>query len=139
MRAAAGLLAALLLLAAEPYESEILRWRDRREQALRAEDGWLSVTGLFWLKEGSNPFGTAAGNTVVLPEGSAAARAGVFEVRDGRVTARMGGAVRAIATTTAITTSTMPSPPMSLAEKPSLMEMGRLSRKISLTVRPMLL
>jgi uncharacterized protein (DUF1684 family) len=59
-------------------------WRAEREAKLKAEDGWLTVAGLFWLKEGVNTVGTAADNNIVLPTGSAPARAGTFELRAGK-------------------------------------------------------
>ena len=34
------------------YRREIEQWREQREAELKAEDGWLTVTGLFWLKPG---------------------------------------------------------------------------------------
>jgi hypothetical protein len=38
----------------------IQNWRQQREAKLRAEDGWLTLTGLSWLQEGRNelPLGT---------------------------------------------------------------------------------
>ena len=35
------------------FESEHRKLREQRNEELRAEDGWLTVAGLFWLKEGS--------------------------------------------------------------------------------------
>ncbi len=79
-------LAALLLLAVPAlgadYAAEIQAWREQREAALKADGGWLSVAGLFWLKEGENRFGSDSANDIVLPA-SAPARAGVFELRQG--------------------------------------------------------
>src|SRR5262245_35650323 len=43
------------------YHSEIAKWREEREAALKADGGWLTVTGLFWLKEGANRVATAPG------------------------------------------------------------------------------
>lgn len=63
------------------YKKEIESWRNAREMRLKAEDGWLSLAGLYWLKEGSNSAGTALTNTVRLPEGTALAHAGRFELR----------------------------------------------------------
>jgi uncharacterized protein len=86
---------ALLLLALAPlalaagYENEILTWRGERESALKSDSGWLTVAGLFWLKEGGNTFGSAAGNDIVLPSGPA--NAGVFYLHDGKVSATMPG------------------------------------------------
>src|SRR5262249_61534164 len=65
------------------YAAEIQKWRERREARLRADDGWLTVAGLYWLKEGVNRFGAAAANEVAFPEGSAPALAGVLELHGG--------------------------------------------------------
>lgn len=94
MRGVAAALAMLLAgpgLAAtkESYRAEIAAWRAERETRLRSETGWLSLAGLFWLEEGPNTFGSAAGNDITLPLGSAPARAGAIELRNGRVTLRM--------------------------------------------------
>ncbi len=74
-------LTVLLLPAATTYDSSIGEWRADRERRLRAEDGWLSLTGLFWLEEGSNTMGSRPGSRVLLPGGSPA-NAGVL-VRKG--------------------------------------------------------
>src|SRR6185436_15079429 len=92
-RAALALLA-LGLAGAAPtppsYRESIEGWRQERERKLRAEDGWLAVAGLFWLREGESRLGTAAGNDIVLPAGSAPERAGTITLRGGRVTLRLG-------------------------------------------------
>jgi uncharacterized protein len=85
-------LAGMALLAATDYQTEIAQWRSQREEGLKRDGGWLSVAGLFWLHEGANPFGKDPGNEIVLPDG--AARAGVFELHDGKVTVKMEGATR---------------------------------------------
>jgi len=88
------LFATFLLALAAGYQSEIEEWRRARETRLRAEDGWLSVAGLFWLHEGVNPFGTGKDNEIVLPDGPA--KAGTFELRNSKVTVSMNGSNRAI-------------------------------------------
>jgi len=72
------------------YGDAISAWRQQRETRLRAEDGWLSVSGLFWLKEGVNRIGAAADNDVVLPA-SAPAHVGVVTLKSKR--AEFGGKV----------------------------------------------
>jgi uncharacterized protein (DUF1684 family) len=84
-----------MLLAATPYQTEIDAWHKSREASLRSETGWLTVTGLFWLREGANKFGSAADNDVVLPA-TVAAQAGTFWYHDGAVTVEMNGAKRAL-------------------------------------------
>jgi uncharacterized protein (DUF1684 family) len=39
---------------AQTHEQEIEAWQARRAERLKAEDGWLSLIGLFWLNEGDN-------------------------------------------------------------------------------------
>ena len=41
-------------LCASEYTSDIEKWRQQRETRLKAPDGWLSVAGLVWLKQGDN-------------------------------------------------------------------------------------
>ena len=38
----------------EAHRAEIAQWQERRATRLKAEDGWLSLIGLFWLNEGNN-------------------------------------------------------------------------------------
>jgi uncharacterized protein (DUF1684 family) len=73
--------------AASAYRKGIEAWRTERERKLRAEDGWLAVAGLFWLRDGANRLGSGADNDIVLPAGPA--RAGTITLRDGRVTLRL--------------------------------------------------
>ena len=75
---------------AEParYESALAEWRAERVEDLKGPDGWLNLAGLYWLEEGPNSFGTAAGNDLVAPEGSAPPRLGDFEVDNNTVTFR---------------------------------------------------
>jgi len=70
----------------EAYRSEVRAWRTEREARLKADGGWLTLAGLFWLNEGPNRFGTDPAGDIVLPQGSAPAKAGVFELRAGLVT-----------------------------------------------------
>ena len=80
------LMAATLALAAvaadASYVSEIEKWRTTREERLKADGGWLSVAGLFWLKDGANTFGSDKANDIVLPA-SVAPKAGVIEFAPG--------------------------------------------------------
>ncbi len=91
-------LAAFLLILVKPamatpapqsgktYQEEIEAWRRRRVAALQADDGWLTVAGLFWLKDGKNTVGADAANDILLPAGSAPGRAGVFDFANGDTT-----------------------------------------------------
>jgi uncharacterized protein (DUF1684 family) len=74
----------IIFAAPGSYRDEILKYRAQREAELKADDGWLTVTGLFWLKPGPNVAGSAAGSDVRLPA-KAPARLGVFDLKDGKV------------------------------------------------------
>jgi uncharacterized protein (DUF1684 family) len=68
------------------YEQEIDRWHARRIASLTGPDGWLSLVGLHWLRDGQNTIGSDPAGDVVLPE--AKANIGVIEVADGRAVLR---------------------------------------------------
>ncbi len=42
------------------YQNEIAKWRAAHQAGLLADDGWLTVAGLFWLKEGVNTVGAGS-------------------------------------------------------------------------------
>ena len=68
---------------AQTYDTEINTWRADRETRLTAEDGWLTVAGLFFLTEGTSSFGTSPLNDIVLSSGPE--MAGLFTLRDGTI------------------------------------------------------
>lgn len=85
--------ALLLALALAPlpvdqpaYRAQLQQWREQREQGLRADGGWLTVAGLFWLKEGTSTVGAGRENSFVLPAGSAPGQVGTFEFHAGKTT-----------------------------------------------------
>jgi uncharacterized protein (DUF1684 family) len=53
--------------APDTYQAETTAWRRARDVRLRAEDGWLTLVGLVWLKPGANHFGSAPDDEVHLP------------------------------------------------------------------------
>jgi uncharacterized protein (DUF1684 family) len=73
------------------YRAEVERWRAAREQQLKAEDGWLYVAGLFWLKQGDNRIGTDPACEITLPAGTAAPNAGVVTLSGGRARVWLAG------------------------------------------------
>ncbi len=125
--AAAAVLAAGLTAAPAgdaAYRAEIDQWRAAREARLRADDGWLAVAGLFWLKEGANRFGTAAGNEIVLPAGSAPAVAGVFELHAGKTSVHVEPGVVVTAATGAVTAMELRP---DTSGSPDVLKLGRLT------------
>ena len=51
------------------YEGQIEQWRAQRVERLKAPNGWLSLIGLHWLKEGKNTVGSDKSNDIVLATG----------------------------------------------------------------------
>jgi len=80
------LLPICLEAAEEPgsYKTEIATWHKERLARLKAEDGFLTLAGLYWLKEGDNHFGSAKDNDLIFPE-STLAHIGTFTLRTGQV------------------------------------------------------
>ncbi len=66
------------------YRKATEQWRQNYEAKLKADDGWLTVSGLFWLHEGENSFGSAPSNDVVLPA-PVPAKAGHFDLQGGKI------------------------------------------------------
>lgn len=52
------------------YEEEIKSWHQKRIAALKADNGWLNLAGLFWLEDGDNKVGSATANDIILPKGT---------------------------------------------------------------------
>jgi uncharacterized protein len=65
-------------LAAE--RADISAWRAQRVSSLTSDSGWLTLAGLFWLKDGDNSFGRSPGNVLVLDNAALADTAGTFQV-----------------------------------------------------------
>jgi uncharacterized protein len=76
-------------------QAAVLAWRAQRVAALTSDTGWLTLTGLYWLKPGDNSFGRAAGNALRLDKPALAATAGSFVLSGAQVrfVARPGSGV----------------------------------------------
>ena len=67
------------------YQKEIEQWRNKREEGLKKENGWLTLCGLFWLKDGENKMGTDSSNAIIFPPGKAPKYAGSIYLRNGEL------------------------------------------------------
>ncbi len=76
--AVAGATAAEDATSLRQEEQEVTQWKLDRVASLTSETGWLTLTGLFWLKPGANTFGSAATNTLQLEHAALAPEAGTF-------------------------------------------------------------
>lgn len=73
------------LAPADAYRQEIEAWRATRESRLRSDTGWLTVAGLFWLKEGKNTLGNDPRSDVLLPPGVGLPQTGFLMFSEGEV------------------------------------------------------
>ncbi len=78
------------------YQKEIDSWKQNRLKRLTREDGWLTLCGLFWLKEGENKFGTDSSNSIIFPAGKSPKVAGSIQLDKGsfRLVVRKGTEVK---------------------------------------------
>ena len=92
---------------ADDYIASIEKYRQDRETRLKAERGWLSVTGLYWLEEGDSTIGADPSSTIVLPEGSAPAHVGVISYTGGKATIKADPRAGVTCRGEAVTTMTL--------------------------------
>jgi uncharacterized protein (DUF1684 family) len=64
------------------YIGEIEEWHNKRIADLKKENGFLNLAGLFWLKEGTNTFGSDPSNAIVFPKDKIPAKAGYYIYSD---------------------------------------------------------
>jgi uncharacterized protein (DUF1684 family) len=65
------------------YQKQIADWQAKRLERLKRDDGWLTLCGLSWLKEGENTFGSDSSNVIIFPPGKAPAIAGSIWLEHG--------------------------------------------------------
>ena len=65
---------------APTWEEEVAAWKQNRFERLQRPDGWLTLVGLGWLKEGDNSIGSDPKSGVPLPVGKAPARLGTLRL-----------------------------------------------------------
>src|SRR6266404_8919599 len=84
-----GIFLAILLgaltvaLAENDYVKAIEKWRSDREANLKKETGWLTVAGLFWLKEGINTVGAGENFDVRLTNNFKNGKFGEIDFKNG--------------------------------------------------------
>lgn len=79
----------LMAAAIDPaYQASVEKWRQQYQAAITADDGWLTVTGLFWLHDGDNRFGSDPLGDIVLPGKGIPQQVGTFTLHNGKVIVR---------------------------------------------------
>jgi uncharacterized protein (DUF1684 family) len=87
--------AAISAQAQTDYGKEIEKWRSDRETNLKKETGWLTVAGLFWLKEGTNTVGAGENFDVRLTDSFKPGKFGEIEFKNGAATLKVEKGVEA--------------------------------------------
>jgi len=75
-------------MANEQYEQSVTKWRQEVDANLRRENGWLALSGLFWLRNGTNIIGSDPSSDIILPK-HASTRLGTFEFDGNNVTLKV--------------------------------------------------
>ncbi|MCK5461825.1 MAG: DUF1684 domain-containing protein [Bacteroidales bacterium] len=68
----------------DAYLKEINRWKEKRLERLKSENGWLNLAGLFWLEEGVNTIGSDSSNSIIYPD-KAPSRLGKYILKNRQV------------------------------------------------------
>lgn len=84
------------IIAQESYQTKIENWREKRENDLKADNSWLTLTNLAWLREGKNTVGSKAGSNVKLPD-SITAEVGIIDFKAGAATLSVNTGVSVLA------------------------------------------
>ena len=77
------------------YVKAIEKWRSDEERDLKKEDGWLTLAGLFWLREGVNTLGLGADFDVRLAGNFKGGKFGEIAFKDGVATLKVESGVEA--------------------------------------------
>ena len=109
------------------YAQEIEQYRIARLAELKSDSGYLSLTGLFWLKEGENKFGSDPANEIVLPKEKVSRVAGVFILKNGIVRVEAPANSNITASDKPVTSLELKS---DADDKPTVLHLGSLSLQI---------
>jgi len=83
------------VLAQSDYVKTIEDWRSAETADLKKEDGWLSLVGLFWLKNGVNTVGAGSQFDVRLTDNFFQGKFGEIEFKNGVATLKVADGVEA--------------------------------------------
>ncbi len=105
------------------YKRQIDEWHKKRIARLTAEDSWLSLAGLFWLKSGENSFGFGQGNDIQFSDKEKPITIGWFYLNDSTVKVRVKEGVQVLVDGKPIREMVLKS---DVSGKPTVMSMGSL-------------
>jgi uncharacterized protein (DUF1684 family) len=77
------------------YAQLIEKWRGEVETNLKKETGWLTVAGLFWLKEGTNTVGAGENFDIRLTDNFKQGKFGEIDFKNGVASLRVANGIEA--------------------------------------------
>ena len=83
------------VLAQSDYVKAVEKWRSDEAADLKKEDGWLTVAGLFWLKDGVNTVGAGSQFDVRLTDNFTQGKFGEIDFNKGVATLKVADGVEA--------------------------------------------
>jgi len=104
------------------YISEVNQWHQKRVERLKEENGWLTLAGLFWLKEGQNSFGSNKSNDIIFPDNSPD-NIGTITLEDSIVSLKVNESVEVLNDGNPVNQLTLEN---DLTENPTILDMGSL-------------
>src|SRR5690242_5996642 len=82
-------------LAQSDYVKAVEKWRSDEETNLKKENGWLTLAGLFWLKDGVNTVGAGSQFDVQLTDNFKQGTFGEIDFKNGVATLKVASGVEA--------------------------------------------
>src|SRR5215813_6771086 len=83
------------VLAQSDYAKAVEKWRSDEETNLKKENGWLTLAGLFWLKDGVNTVGAGSQFDVQLTDNFKQGTFGEIDFKNGAATLKVASGVEA--------------------------------------------
>jgi uncharacterized protein len=106
------------------YVKSIKEFHAQRIDRLKKPGSWLSLVGLYWLKDGENSFGSDESNDIVFPNNLASANLGSFVLTDSVVLAKIDDDAKVYLNNILVSYQIMHS---DLTDNPTILESGSLS------------
>ena len=106
------------------YVKSVKEFHKKRIERLKIPNGWLSLVGLYWLKEGVNSFGTDKSNDIVFPENSSPGNIGKFILTDSIVTVEIREGINVLIKDSLVTSQTLLN---DMTGNPTILELNSLS------------
>ena len=101
MKKSSSILLAIVLVfltsarAQTAYTKTVEKWRSDEESDLKKEDGWLTLAGLFWLKDGINTVGAGPDFDVRLTDNFKQGKFGEIDYKNGAAALKVESGVEA--------------------------------------------